>query len=123
MSFTFPVTSPYANNPLVAIAGLTSIGTSNFFNTDKTNNIFIFENNLCVSHGRHLLRAGLHLASTQVNANTRTLFSGGYLFAGTFTGHPLADFLLGDPLFFAQCSVECALDFRRHEYTYVVEDS
>ena len=123
LGFTFPVTAPFANIPLVAIAGLTSIGTSNFFNTDKTNNIFIFENNLSVSHGRHLLRAGLHLASTQVNANTRTLFSGGYLFAGTFTGNPFADFLLGDPLFFAQVGGDGAREFRSHEYTYFVQDS
>jgi len=123
LGFTFPVTAPFANIPLVSIAGFTSIGTSNFFNTDKTNNIFLFENNLSISHGRHLIRAGVHIASTQVNATTQTLFSGGYLFAGAFTGNPFADFLLGDPLLFVQVGGDGARQFRSREYTYFLQDS
>ena len=123
LGFTFPVTAPFPNIPLVAIAGLTSIGTSNFFNTNKTNNLFLFENSLSISHGRHLIRAGVHIASTQVNADTQTLFSGGYLFAGTFTGNPFADFLLGDPLLFLQVGGDGARQYRNREYTYFVQDS
>ena len=123
LGFTFPVTAPFANIPLIAIAGLSSIGTSNFFNTDKTNNIFSFENSLSVAHGRHLIRAGIHIASTQVNATTQTLFSGGYLFAGAFTQNPFADFLLGDSLLFAQVGGDGERDYRSREYTYFVQDS
>jgi hypothetical protein len=123
LGFTFPVTAPFANIPLIGVAGLTSIGTSNFFNTDKTNDIFLFENNLSISQGRHLIRAGIHLASTQVNAATQTLFSGGYLFSGAFTGNSFADFLLGDPALFLQVGGDGARQYRSREYTYFVQDS
>jgi hypothetical protein len=123
LGFAFPVTAPFANIPLIGIAGLTSIGTSNFFNTDKTNNIFLFENNLSISHGRHLLRAGIHVASTQVNEATQTLYSGGYLFSGSFTGNPVADFLLGDSSLFLQVGGDGARQYRSREYTYFVQDS
>ncbi|MBV8224521.1 MAG: TonB-dependent receptor [Verrucomicrobia bacterium] len=123
LGFTFPVTASFANIPLISVSGFTSIGTSNFFNTDKTNNIFVFEDNLSISRGRHLIRAGFHVGSTQVNAATLTLYSGGYLFAGAFTGSPLADFLLGDPFLFLQVGGDGTRDFRNREYTYFLQDS
>lgn len=124
LGFTFPVTAPFHNIPLIAISGLSSIGTSNFVgDTVKANNVFTFENTLSLARGRHLIKAGFRVGSTQVNATTKVGFNGSYLFAGIFTGNPLADFLLGQSLFFLQIGGDNTRYFRTREYSYFVQDS
>lgn len=124
LGFTFPVTTEFHNIPLIAVSGLTSIGTSNFVaDTEKANNIFTFENTLILSRGRHLIKAGGLIRSTQVNVKSPIGTNGAYLFGGVFTGNPFADFLLGTPLFFLQIGGDDARNFRTREYTYFVQDT
>src|SRR5216683_146484 len=72
----------FAFDRIPQIAGLTAIGTSNFDDAKRVDNVFVFENILRIARGRHLITAGGRGGATQVNAETTTAFVGNYLFSG-----------------------------------------
>jgi hypothetical protein len=123
LGFTFPVTAPFQNIPLIGIAGLTAIGTSNFDDASHVDNVFVFENVLRLTRGRHLISVGGRIGATQVNAGTRTAFMGNYLFSGAASGSPFADFLLGDPFSFLQIGGDSGRAFRSKDFVYFIQDS
>jgi hypothetical protein len=123
LGFDFPVTAPFHNIPLIGIAGFTAIGTSNFDDASHVDNVFVLENVLRLTRGRHLITAGGRIGATQVNAGTRTAFMGNYLFAGAASGNAFADFLLGDSSSFLQIGGDSGRAFRSKEFAYFIEDS
>ena len=124
IGFTFPVTQSYHNIPLVGVSGLTAIGTSNFdASITKYNNIFTFEDNISLAHGRHLIKAGFHTAFAHVDSTAMIAYDGAYDVSGAFSGNPFADLLLGMPLFFIQIGGDPSRQFRSSAFAYFVEDS
>jgi hypothetical protein len=123
LGFTFPVTAPFHNIPLIGVAGLTAIGTSNFDDASHVDNVFVFENVLRLTRGHHLITVGGRIGATQVNAGTRTAFMGNYFFGGAASGNAFADFLLGDPAFFLQIGGDPGRAFRSKDFAYFIQDS
>ncbi|HYZ86429.1 MAG TPA: carboxypeptidase regulatory-like domain-containing protein [Bryobacteraceae bacterium] len=123
LGFTFPVTVPFHNIPLVAVSGLTAIGTSNFDDASHINNVFVFENVWNFTRGRHLITAGGRIGAVQVNTVATPVFMGSYFFTGAASGNAFGDFLLGDPGFFLQIGGDPGRAFRSKHFAYFIEDS
>ena len=123
LGFNFPVTAPFHNIPLIGIAGFTAIGTSNFDDASHVDNVFVLENVLRFTRGRHLITVGGRIGATQVNAGTRTAFMGNYLFTGAASGNAFADFLLGDSSSFLQIGGDSGRAFRSKDFAYFIQDS
>src|SRR5216683_3490086 len=111
----------FAFDRIPQIAGLTAIGTSNFDDAKRVDNVFVFENILRIARGRHLITAGGRGGATQVNAETTTAFVGNYLFSGAASGNAFADFLLGDPSSFLQIGGDSGRGFRSKDFAYFVQ--
>ncbi|HYZ84619.1 MAG TPA: carboxypeptidase regulatory-like domain-containing protein [Bryobacteraceae bacterium] len=123
LGFTFPVTAPFHNIPLIGVSGLTAIGTSNFDDASHVDNVFVLENVWHLTRGQHLITVGGRVGASQVNAGTTTAFMGNYSFTGAASGNPFADFLLGTPASFLQIGGDSGRAFRSKHFAYFVEDS
>jgi hypothetical protein len=68
----------------------------------QIDNTFELRDNLSRVMGRHTLKAGMELMSSQVNAAADVQSNGTFAFTGSETGSDIADFLIGTPSFYKQ---------------------
>jgi hypothetical protein len=71
-------------------------------NTHQWNNTIYASDTVAKVLGRHSLKFGVQFHNDQVNENPNATFNGTFNIAGTETGAPIADFLLGFPSNFTQ---------------------
>ncbi len=102
----FPQTVPplYFNNFSIGVPTLT---------TYQPNNTWHFSDNLSKVVGSHSLKFGGEFRSLQINERNTCAPNGDFTFAGLETGIDFADFLLGAPTSYNQCSQQF-LDSRSH---------
>lgn len=83
--------------PDIAVSGFSTIGTSDFDNVNRFNNVYDAQDNVAITHGRHQIKTGFQYVATRLN-NDIPFSQPFFLFAPVFTGNAFADFLLGDAL-------------------------
>ncbi len=91
-------------------------------NVDQWNNTLYLGDTLSKVVGSHSLKFGSQFHYDQVNENPNGTFNGTFGFAGTETGSPFADFLLGVPSNFTQTTGQ-HFYLRNHYAGIFAEDS
>jgi hypothetical protein len=84
--------------PFINIAGFSGFGTSPTNPEVVGGNTFQYDNNLIWVKGNHSLKFGIDFRNTQFPHQPFLFSRGLFVFQGTATGNPVADFLLGNPL-------------------------
>lgn len=92
------VTNPIINGlPTIGIAGFSSFGGFITYPDMLVDNLFQFDDSLTWVKGSHTFKFGAGFRHT-LYPHTSGLFDrGDFVFQGTATGNPVADFLLGNP--------------------------
>lgn len=88
-NISFPIVS-FSNSNLSSAGGAVNVP---WFNDQPTYDI---NDSITMMKGDHSLEFGVELRRWQMLNNTTTGFFGQWTFDGSYTGNPLADFLLGD---------------------------
>src|ERR1700754_2874446 len=84
--------------PLINIAGFTGFGTAPTNPEIVGGNTFQYDDNLIWITGNHTLKFGVDFRNTQFPHQPFLFSRGLFVFQGTASGNPVADFLLGNPL-------------------------
>jgi len=94
--FLYPTTEPTAfGMPFVELSGLFSLGDVQQNFTQVVRNTYQVLDNFTYLRGRHNFKMGLDIRREQIFLVFPNRPNGDFLFSGTFTGLPAADFLLG----------------------------
>ena len=111
----FPETVPplYFNNFSIGVNTLT---------TFQPNNTFHFADNYSLTTGRHTLKFGGEFRYLQVNERNTCAPNGDFTFDGSETGSDIADFLIGAPQNYNQCSQQF-LDSRSRYGAAFIQDT
>ncbi|MGH9684387.1 MAG: TonB-dependent receptor domain-containing protein [Candidatus Acidiferrales bacterium] len=108
--------------PNIGVAGFSTIGTSDFDNVNRFNNVYDFQDNLVLVRGRHTLKPGFEFIRARLNTSApinQPFFS----FVPTFTGNAFSDFLLGDSSVLVAGGGNARRDFTSNHYNAYLEDS
>lgn len=119
-----PQNPAVASLPVMNVIGLFNLGFSSFGPQPRLENTYQAIDNFSKISGRHTIKAGFSMDRFQVYNPFYSYLSGAFFFAGAgaySTGSPGADFLLGNPDFYAQASGS-VIDARAREYYSYVQD-
>lgn len=101
--FTYP--SRNVNDlAIIGITGYSPFGLTNAAYFTRTDNTFEWTDDFAKTVGRHTLKMGVDVRRLRLINEAIAFDSGGFSYAGTFSGNALGDFLLGNPLYFLQFS-------------------
>jgi len=81
--------------PNIGVSGYSTIGTSDFDNVNRFNNVYNFQDNLVIIRGRHTMKPGFEFVHARLN-NYAPIYQPFFVFVPNFTGNAFSDFLLGD---------------------------
>ena len=90
--------------------------------TFQPNNTWHFSDGLSKVYGRHSIKVGGEFRYYQVNERNVCAPNGSFSFDGSETGNDIADYLLGAPSGYTQCSFQI-LDSRSHYGGLYAQDS
>ena len=90
--------------PIIGVSGFSTFGLTSVANFFRTANTFEGSDDFSLVRGRHNLKFGAQARRLRLVQEALAFESGGYLYAGAFSGNALADYMLGQPGFFLQFS-------------------
>ncbi len=108
--------------PDIGVTGFSAIGTSDFDNVDRFNNVYDLQDNVSIVHGRHTLKTGFEYLRMRLNNDTPSN-QPFFFFAPVFTGNSFADFLLGDSTELVSGGGLTRRDYTSNKYNTYFEDS
>src|SRR5581483_6460712 len=127
----------FQGNPTINIAGLNSTGAISNAPNNRTDNQFIWLDNVSHTMGSHNLSSGVLVERIQQNGAANPNAHGVFTFNGTFTaqltpaggtqtgtGNAVADFLLGFPFSSARCCLlsDAFRNFRKTDIGLYIQD-
>jgi hypothetical protein len=120
-----------SNNPrdfglsFITVTGFSPLGHEFNNPQDSVTNTFQFLDNASYARGPHLVKFGFDFRATQQNAFRDVLSRGFLTFAAPspITGNPLADLLIGAPLFTGGARLDNHQHLRTESYNFYVNDS
>jgi hypothetical protein len=107
--------------PDVGVTGFSAIGTSDFDNVDRFNNVYDLQDNVAIVHGRHSFKTGLEYLRMRLNNDTPSN-QPFFLFLPTFTGNAFGDFLLGDSSVLVSGGGSTRRDYTSNKYNLYFQD-
>ena len=93
----------FQGNPNLRITGVSATGVISNAPNNRTDNQFMLLDNFSHVRGSHSLKMGASLQWDQQNGGSGPSSHGVFTFDGSFSGNPVADFLLGFPKTTARC--------------------
>jgi hypothetical protein len=116
----------YPNDPVyfpnVGVSGFSVIGTSDFDNVNRFNNVYDFQDNVVIVKGRHTFKPGVEFLRARLN-NFAPINQPFFTFLPTFTGNALADFLLGDSSVMVAGGGNSERHYTSNRYSFYFQDS
>ena len=108
--------------PNIGVSGYSTIGTSDFDNVNRFNNVYDFQDNLVIVRGKHTMKPGFEFVRARLN-NYAPINQPFFVFVPTFTGNAFSDFLLGDSSVLVAGGGNARRDFTSNRYHAYFEDS
>lgn len=108
--------------PNIGVSGYSVIGTSDFDNVNRFNDVYDFQDNVVIVKGRHTMKPGFEFWRARLN-NFAPINQPFFIFLPTFTGNALADFLLGDSSVMVAGGGNSERHYTSNRYSAYFEDS
>jgi hypothetical protein len=108
--------------PNVGVSGYSVIGTSDFDNVNRFNNVYDFQDNVVIVKGRHTMKPGFEFMRARLN-NFAPINQPFFTFLPTFTGNAFGDYLLGDSSVMVAGGGNSRRDYTSNRYNAYFEDS
>jgi hypothetical protein len=108
--------------PNIGVSGYSVIGTSDFDNVNRFNNVYDFQDNVVIVKGRHTMKPGFEFLRARLN-NFAPINQPFFTFLPTFTGNAFSDFLLGDSSVMVAGGGNSQRYYTSNRYSAYFEDS
>jgi len=108
--------------PNIGVSGFSVIGTSDFDNVNRFNNVYDFQDNVVIVKGRHTMKPGFEFLRARLN-NSAPINQPFFTFLPTFTGNAFGDFLLGDSSVMVAGGGNSERHYTSNRYNVYFEDS
>ncbi|MBM3774602.1 MAG: TonB-dependent receptor [Acidobacteria bacterium] len=114
----------FQGNPTISMPGFSVTGAISNAPNNRTDNQFVWLDNLSHITGSHNLSMGVLVQRNQQNGAANSNAHGNFSFNGAFTGYPVADLLLGFPISAARCCVrgDGFRNYRKTDYGVYFQD-
>ena len=108
--------------PNIGVPGFSTIGTSDFDNVNRFNNVYNFQDNVVIVKGKHTITPGFEFIRARLNFST-PINQPFFFFDPTYTGNALSDFLLGDSSLLVAGGGNARRDFSSNRYNAYLQDN
>lgn len=108
--------------PAIAVTGYSTLGTSDFNNVNRFNNIYDFQDNMAIVRNRHEIKVGFQYLRSRLN-NDIPFDQPFFLFLPIFSGNSFADFLLGNSTLLISGGGIVRRDYTSNKYNLYFQDN
>jgi hypothetical protein len=108
--------------PDIGVTGFSTVGTSDFDNVFRFNNIYDYQDNVAIVRGRHSMKTGFEYLRSRLS-NDINQSQPFFLFSPTFTGNSFGDFLLGDSSLLITGGGNTRRDYTSNKYNAYFQDN